>query len=289
MAMSSQPASIEQGKGASKFRTMRESIQFYMIDFQTPLGKAIDVFIILLNLLVVSLFVIATYPISSNLRLLLWRVEVAAIGLFVIEYLLRLYGSPDRRAYVKEVYSIIDLVAILPTLILLVIPISGTYADIRFIQTIRILAVFRIFRFLRFTARDHRLFGIISLEMLNVTHLIITIFMIFFIFAGFFYYVESPVNPGIRNFGDAFYFTVVAISTVGFGDIVPVSEWGRLATIIMIMSGIILIPIQASRIFRAWMATCERRTALCQNCKLERHDADAVYCKRCGQRLDQDD
>jgi voltage-gated potassium channel len=284
-SMSSLPTHIEQSEDAPSFRTLREAIQFYMIDFQTPLGKAIDIFIILLNLLVVALFIIQTYPISLSLRLFLWRVEVAAIGLFIIEYILRFYGAPDRWAYVKDIYSIIDLVAILPTLLLLAIPISGAYADIRFIQILRVFAVFRIFRFLRFTGREHRLFGIISLEMLNVARLVITIIMIFFVSSGFFYYVESPVNPQVQNFGDAFYFTVVAVSTVGFGDIVPISEWGRLVTIMMIISGIILIPIEAGRIFREWISVCERKTAVCPNCNLERHDADARYCKRCGGEL----
>lgn len=271
----------------SRSRTLRETIQFYMIDFQTPLGKAIDIFIILLNLLVVALFVINTYPISISMRLTLWRVEVAAIGFFIIEYILRLYGAPDRWAYVKDIYSIIDLVAIFPTLILLAVPVSVAYADIRFIQIIRVLAVFRIFRFLRFTTRDHRLFGIIGPEMLNVAKLVTTIIMIFFISSGFFYYVESPVNPRVQNFGDAFYFTVVALSTVGFGDIVPISELGRLVTVMMIISGIILIPLQAGRIFREWISVCERKIVVCPKCKLERHDIDAAYCKRCGEELQQ--
>jgi voltage-gated potassium channel len=269
----------------SRLRTLRETIQFYMIDFQTPLGKAIDIFIILLNLLVVALFIIQTYPISLSLRLFLWRIEVAAIGFFIIEYLLRFYGASDRWAYVKDIYSIIDLVAILPTLFLLAIPVSAVYADLRFIQILRAFTVFRIFRFLRFTGRDHRLFGIISLEMLNVSRLVVTIVMIFFVSSGFFYYAESPVNPQVQNFGDAFYFTVVAVSTVGFGDIVPVSGLGRLVTIMMIISGIILIPIEAGRIFREWISVCERKTAVCPNCNLERHDADANYCKRCGREL----
>ena len=273
---------------SSGARTLRETVQFYMIDFQTPLGKAIDIFIILLNLLVVALFVMETYPLSIGLREALWKVEVAAIGLFMIEYLLRLYGAPDRWAHVKDVYSVIDLVAILPTL-LLALPATWALADIRFIQIIRVMAAFRIFRFLRFVAKDHLLFGTISLEMLNVARLVITIIMIFFISSGFFYYVESPVNPRVQNFGDAFYFTVVAVSTVGFGDIVPVSGAGRLVTVMMIITGIILIPLQAARIFKEWMKVSEGKNAFCPECGLLRHDADARYCKRCGQKLQQED
>ena len=113
----------------------------------------------------------------------------------------------------------------------------------------RVLAIFRIFRFLRFISQNHLLFGTISQGMINVAQLVVSIIIIFFVYSGIFYFVESPVNPDVQNFGDAFYFTVVAISTVGFGDIVPVSEAGRFVTVAMIISGIILIPFQAARIF----------------------------------------
>ncbi|MCX8206729.1 MAG: ion transporter [Methanothrix sp.] len=271
--------------GCAGTRSLRETIQFYMIDFQTPLGRAIDIAIIALNILVVALFVIETYPLSPRISLMLWRVEVAIIFIFVIEYLLRFYGAPDRWSYVKDVYSLIDLVAIMPTLILLVLPLSGFYVDLRFIQTIRIMAVFRIFRFLRFIAEDHLLFGIISLKMLNVARLVFIVIIIFFIYSGLFYFAESPVNSKVNNFGDAFYFTVVAVATVGFGDIVPVSGAGRLVTLMMIISGIILIPIQVSRIFREWISA-PRKKYTCIGCGQEWHEEDARYCRICGTFLE---
>ncbi|MDH7597804.1 MAG: ion transporter [Methanothrix sp.] len=267
-------------------RSLRETIQFYMIDFQTPLGRAIDIAIIALNILVVVLFVIETYPLPSHVSLMLWRLEVAIIFIFVIEYLLRFYGAPDRLSYIKDTYSMIDLIAIMPTLILLVLPIFGVYADLRFIQIIRIMTVFRIFRFLRFIAEDHLLFGIISLRMLNVARLVFTVITIFFISSGLFYFAESPVNPEVNNFGDAFYFTVVAVSTVGFGDIVPVSGAGRLVTLMMIISGIILIPIQVSRIFREWISA-PRKRRICSGCGQEWHEEDARYCRMCGSPLEE--
>ncbi|MCQ8903735.1 MAG: ion transporter [Methanothrix sp.] len=267
-------------------RSLRETIQFYMIDFQTPLGRAIDIAIIALNIMVVALFVIETYPLPPSVSLMLWRLEVAIIFIFVIEYLLRFYGAPDRWSYIKDTYSMIDLVAIMPTLILLVLPLFGVYADLRFIQTIRIITVFRIFRFLRFIAEDHLLFGIISLKMLNVARLVATVIIIFFIYSGLFYFAESPVNPDVNNFGDAFYFTVIAVATVGFGDIVPVSGAGRLVTLMMIISGIILIPIQVSRIFREWISAPRKRYT-CSGCGQEWHEEDARYCRMCGSPLEE--
>ena len=276
----------KQGKEAIEQRNFRQTVQFYMIDFQTPLGKATDVLIIALNLLAVTLFVLNTYDISTSQRELLWRLEIAVVGIFIVEYLLRLYGAPHRWSHVKDIYSVIDLVAIIPTLILIALPAYFFVHDIRFIQTLRVLTALRIFRFLRFISQNHLLFGMISQGMINVARLVVSIVIIFFVYSGFFYFVENPINPDVQNFGDAFYFTVVAISTVGFGDIVPVTQAGRLVTVAMIISGIILIPFQAARIFRAWLMTeREKKVLVCPSCGLDRHDTDAKFCKNCGEDL----
>ena len=79
---------------------------------------------------------------------------------------------------------------------------------------------------------------------------------------------------------------VVAVSTVGFGDIVPSTSAGRLVAVAMIISGIIFIPFQAARIFRAWLrASSQNRTVICTNCGLDRHDVESNYCKKCGEAL----
>ena len=267
-------------------RSFRETVQFYMIDFKTPLGRAIDIVIIALNLIAVSIFVLHTYDLSSAQQEMLWRLEIAVVAVFIMEYALRLYGAPDRGKHLKDAYSMIDLAAILPTLIIMVLPASFFVYDIRFIQILRVLTVFRIFRFLRFVSKSHMLFETISQGKINIAQLVFSVVIFFFVYSGIFYFVESPLNPKVNNFGDAFYFIVVAVSTVGFGDIVPVTGIGKLVTVVMIISGIILIPFQAARIFRAWMASDrERKVQICPGCGLDRHDADARYCKACGEAL----
>ncbi len=263
----------------------REIVEFYLIDYRTPLGKAIDITIILLNLLICAIFVADTYNISDATKTFLGRLEIFVVALFVVEYVARLYGAPSRRRQLVNLYSIIDLVAILPTLFQLVLPLFGLSLNIAFFKTIRVFKVFRIFRFLRFLTDPNFFFGSVSLEVLKVARLVTTILIIFFISSGLFFYVESPVNDQVRNFGDAFYFTVVALTTVGFGDIIPVTEAGKWVTVLMILSGIILIPWEASQIVKEWILISKKTNVLCPQCGLGEHDIDADYCKRCGHYL----
>jgi voltage-gated potassium channel len=264
---------------------LRETVEFYLIDYRTPLGKAIDITIIFLNLLVCAIFVVDTYPISDETRTFLWRLELFVVAFFILEYLARLYGAPSRRRQLFDVYSIIDLLAILPTLFEAVLPLFGLSLNIAFVKTVRVFKAFRIFRFLRFLTDPNFFFGSVSLEVLKVARLVTTILIIFFVGSGIFYYVESPTNDQVQNFGDAFYFTVVALSTVGFGDITPVTEAGKWVTVLMILSGIILIPWEASQIVKEWILISKKTTLLCPQCGLSEHDIDADYCKRCGHYL----
>jgi voltage-gated potassium channel len=246
------------------------------------LGRLIDILIVSLNLAVCLLLVAETYPISPPVKALLWKCEIGVVTFFILEYAARIYASNDRRRQLFDIYSLIDLVAILPTLSLLVLPIFGIDLDLGFIKMIRGFRVFRIFRFLRFTADPDFFFGRITIQVLKVVRLIFTIVMIFFISAGLFFHVENSVNPDVQNFGDAFYFTVVALTTVGFGDITPQSQAGKWITVLMIISGIILIPWQASLIVKEWIHMAQKVDVVCPNCGLRYHDKDASHCKSCG-------
>lgn len=262
--------------------SFRETLQFYLVDCKTPLGKIIDVFIILLNLFICAFLVIETYVESEETLSLLWQMEKIIVFFFIIEYAARLYGSENRLKQIIDIYSLIDLVAILPTLALMIFPYFGIELDLTVIKIFRIIRILRIFRFLRFTADPDFFFGSITMQLLKVVKLFFVIFMIFFISSGFFFYYENGLNEGIKTFGDAFYFSVVTLTTVGFGDITPATQEGRWVTVLMIISGIILIPLYASQIIKEWVHMAAKTDVICEGCGLRYHDKDASHCKSCG-------
>lgn len=259
---------------------LKDKVRFYIIDCKTIPGKLIDILIILLNLMACALFVLETYPLSIHFKNILWQIEVIIVSLFVVEYIARFYGSPNRYRFVTSIYSIIDIFAILPTILMYLFKDQSQF--ISFFMVIRIFRILRVFRFIRFAKDPHFFFGTISLHLLKVLRLILTIFMIFFVSAGIFWAVENQINPNVNTFGDSFYFTIVALTTVGFGDITPISDSGRWTTIFMILSGIVLIPWQVSQIIKEWFLMSYKTDVTCKKCGLRFHDKDASNCKACG-------
>ncbi|MFB6096971.1 MAG: potassium channel family protein [Haloferacaceae archaeon] len=258
-------------------RAPREVVRFYLLDHQTPVGKAIDVALLSLNLLFVAVFVVETYPHSAATDAWLWRLEVGIAGVFLLEYALRIYGAKDRLGEAANPYTVVDLLSILPTVSVLLLPGVVTF-EVGFLRVVRVV---RVLRFYRFTRDEEFFFGTVEAQTLRAGKLLLTVFVLLFATAGLFYSAEHAANPGVDTFGDAFYYTVVTLTTVGFGDVVPVTPGGRWVTVSAILAGILLIPWQAGRIVRAWAAR-DKVDVTCPNCGLTRHDADASHCKACG-------
>lgn len=253
-------------------QSWKQKVRFYFEDIETPLGKAINLVITGLVLLSSAIFIAETYPISDAAQDGLSILNNLILVIFTLEYGLRLWSAENKLRYFFSPYSLIDLIAILPFLF--------TALDIRFI---RIFRWFRILRLIRFF-EGKTVFGYITRQDSAIfARILFTIFTIIFIYSGLIYQVEHPNNPEeFATFLDAVYFSVATMTTVGFGDITPVSEVGRLLTVLMILTGIALIPWQLGDLIKQLVKTANQVETLCSNCGWETHDTDARFCKICG-------
>lgn len=255
--------------------TLKETIAAYLDDTNQETGGWVTGAIAALIAFSAVIFVVETYDVSPVAQTWLTRLDWLILGVFAIEYGLRLWTTERWWNYLFSPYGLIDLLAISPFVL--------GFLDMRFVRLLRWLRVLRLVRFLGDRAIVGRL---TAADTLAVVRIVFTLFAIIFIYAGIIFQVEQRYHPDtFQSFLDAAYFAVVTMTTVGYGDITPVSEAGRLFTILMILTGIALIPTQLGDLIRRVVKVSQSVQVQCDRCGWSLHDADAVFCKRCGTAL----
>lgn len=219
-------------------------------------------------------FVWQTYATSERRLEILCAIDMGITILFFIDYLVRWWSERFSIRYLFTPLALVDFIAILPLFL------SAHW------QFVRVLRLFRILRLLRVLQRRQPGGWAVSEFHLRLVTIFFTLFCIIFISAGLIYDIEAKHNPQIHTFFDSLYFTVVSMTTVGFGDITPLSTAGRVATLLMIGSGVILIPWQLSELLRYIVRSGLKAQRSCQSCHTEWHETNALYCRNCGQKFD---
>jgi len=204
--------------------------------------------------------------------------------LFSAEYLLRLAIVRQPVRYARSFFGIIDLLAVLPTYLSLLLP-GAQYLLV--IRVLRILRVFRILKLLRYVDETRLLIGALSRSWRKIQVFIVGILTIVTVFGAIMYVVEGPEN-GFSSIPMSMYWAIVTVATVGFGDIAPVTPLGRFITSILVLIGYGVIAVPTG-IYTAELAsslrTPPRDERGCSGCRLVGHEADALHCRRCGAPL----
>ena len=218
---------------------MKHKLWLVLEDSTTKIGRRFEIFIQTLILLSIVSFSLDTIPnISEELSQILQGFEIFSISIFSIEYLLRIYVSKKPLQYIFSFYGFIDLVAILPFYL------NGVL-DLRFLRAFRILRIFRVVRLIKYNDalnRFKKAFAIVKEEI--ILFFLITIVLIFITSAGI-YYFEHEAQPEVfKSVFHSAWWSIVTLTTVGYGDVYPITLGGKIFTffVLMIRVGIVTIP-----------------------------------------------
>ena len=262
--------------------TPRAALHQIVFEADTPAGRAFDIVVqllIFLSVIVVSLETVA--GLSPRTRTLLFIAEWVFTALFTLEYILRLAAVRNPAAYARSFFGIVDLLALLPTWLSILIP--GTQA-LLVVRVLRLLRIFRILKLAHFLTEAQTITRALRASARKILVFLLSVAAIIVIVGSLMYVVEGPAN-GFTSIPISMYWAVVTLTTVGYGDIAPRTPFGQmLASMVMILGyGIIAVPtgIVTSELTRGAQIHSVS-TQACPACGAGGHDVDAIYCRRCG-------
>jgi voltage-gated potassium channel len=218
----------------------------------TTSGRAFDLFIQALILFSVITFSIETLPnLGDSVRRFLRASEITVVTIFTIEYSLRIYAADRKSGYIFSFYGIIDLLAILPFYI-----VPGL--DLRSLRMFRMLRLFRLMKLLRYNKAMRRFSRAFVIAREEIVLFSVVTAMLLYVSAVGIYYFENEAQPEqFKSIFHSLWWAVATLTTVGYGDVYPITVGGRIFTffILMIGLGIVAVPagLLASALSKAQM------------------------------------
>jgi voltage-gated potassium channel len=253
----------------------------------TPSGKLFDVVLLIFILLSIVLVMLESVDYIGNkyygiLNILEWIITI----LFTFEYIARIICVKKPKAYIFSFYGIIDFISTIPKYLSLFF--VGTHSLVA-IRALRLLRVFRILKLTRYIGESTNFGRALKRSRVKVAVFLSFVLVLCIILGTVMYLIEGDKDSGFSSIPRSVYWAIVTLTTVGYGDIAPVSALGQsIASLIMILGyGIIAIPtgIVTSEMTKSERNNIPKNTQSCTNCMESYHTDDAQFCHKCGHPL----
>jgi voltage-gated potassium channel len=263
----------------------RSRLHEVIYESNTKAGKTFDIILLFLIFASIVTVMLDSVPsLRAGYGQVFFILEWVFTILFTIEYILRLICLKRPMGYVTSSLGIIDLLAIIPSY--LSIFFVGAQSLLVF-RALRLLRVFRIFKLTHFLSEMRFLGSAMKASLKKIAIFMLIVLSVVIILGSIMYLVEGGEN-GFHSIPDSIYWAIVTITTVGYGDIAPATPLGKfIASVIMFIGyGIIAVPTGIVTTEMVMKARDKGHHAdSCPSCGREGHDADAAYCKWCGEKL----
>lgn len=265
----------------------------------TPAGKQFDIYLLYAIGLSVLILILNSIPslnryLSIPFLILEWALTLA----FTAEYLLRIYCSKNVMRYIFSFYGIVDALSIFPFYLGIIFPSMQSVAVIRIL---RVLRVFRILNMGSFMQEASILLLSLRKSLRKIVIFMMFVFITAIILGSFMYAIEGDINPNLSSIPKGIYWAIVTLTTVGYGDITPLTDMGQIVAGIMMILGYSVIAVPTGIISADIISTDKKsskkkkhnadddeplkRIRSCPNCGWQTEDQDADYCKRCGTEM----
>lgn len=267
--------------------SLKHTLHEIIFEADTPAGKNFDVGLLILIFLSSLTVILESVPGFQEKYAELFRIlEWLFTMIFTIEYLLRLYCVFKPIKYALSFYGIIDLLAILPTYLSLFV--TGTHYLV-VVRGLRLMRVFRIFKLGHFMKEAAVIQKALLASRAKITVFLSLVILLVVLIGSVMYLVEGGQNPRFSSIPVSLYWAIVTLTTVGYGDITPVTALGQfLSAVVMILGyAILAVPtgIVSAEMIRGDYPEKKLNTTSCPSCSKEGHDNDALFCKYCGAPL----
>lgn len=273
-----------------KKRPFRDKVHEIIFEADTPTGKFFDIaLLVLIVLSVITVMLESADGWSPFYEEIFAVLEWVFTIIFTIEYLLRIYVTIRPWKYILSFYGIVDLLAIIPSYLSLLITGSQYLVVIRILRLLRVFRIFKLGKYLNEGAQLQRAL-IASRNKITVFLFVVTLLVI--LIGSFMYLIEGGVNEGFSSIPRGVYWAIVTLTTVGYGDITPATNVGQFLSAVVMILGYAIIAVPTGIVTNEIMSETSREhthtnTQACRFCSREGHADDAIYCKYCGGKLNE--
>jgi voltage-gated potassium channel len=262
---------------------LKEKMRIIVFGTDTPAGKLFDIVLLYAIVLSVLTVIIDSIPdIHANYAKTFFILEWTFTSIFTIEYFVRIYITKHPLRYILSPWGIVDFLAILPSFISLFF--AGTHV-LMILRLARMMRVFRILKLSRFLKESEQLYLALKHSFYKISIFMLFMMILVIVLGTIMYVVEGEKN-GFSSIPQSIYWAIITITTVGYGDIVPLTVVGKLiASVTMLMGySILAVPtgIITFEISRA--GSQQSSSTFCDSCKHE-NPVNSKFCNHCGEKL----
>ncbi|NJW51451.1 ion transporter [Salinimicrobium sp. CDJ15-91] len=272
----------------STIPSWKKKLHEIIYEADTPAGKAFDIGLLIVIVLSIVLVMLESIPrMSERYYWEFYTAEWIITAIFTLEYILRIVVINRPSRYIFSFYGIVDLLSTLPTYLAIL---GGGHNLLFAVRALRLLRIFRVLKITRYIGESQRLLLALRNSRAKILVFLYAVIILCVIMGTVMYLVEGPEN-GYTSIPTGIYWCIVTLTTVGFGDIHPVTPLGQfIASVIMITGyGIIAVPtgIVTSEFSKSSARHTHVNTQVCPHCNESQHLDKAEYCHNCGNLLNE--